>query len=220
MLEGTAFPVAAVPSDASVLQDPGAEPLLFYTQVSEPSRMRNAVYMPTIAGRIASLRICIAEPVIWRILDLANSIGAATVGGGAGGAAGGGDSRTRSRAAAAPAPGAAGPASAGGGGAAAATASGAAGCPAGANKQQVARADQPLQVDMLSFDDLKLRVSFRTSRASRPRWAHRALVLTIGDDMLNFDDLELTIPGLEMQHIRWASKQIIDQVQRRLQVGR
>lgn len=33
MLNGTSFPVLAVPADASVLSDPGAEPLLFYTQV-------------------------------------------------------------------------------------------------------------------------------------------------------------------------------------------
>lgn len=33
MLQGTSFPVMTVPGDASVLQDPTAEPLIFYTQV-------------------------------------------------------------------------------------------------------------------------------------------------------------------------------------------
>jgi hypothetical protein len=41
MLTGTAFPVVCVPGDAAVLQDSGAEPLLFYTQARR-ARSRGA----------------------------------------------------------------------------------------------------------------------------------------------------------------------------------
>ena len=233
MLPGTAFPVVAAPANAGSAGagagDAGAsggdgsgggggdaEPLVFYMQSSEPARLRNASYMPTVAGRVAALRLSVAEPIVWRLLDLVGSIGAAT----ATGAADAPDARG---------------AGGGGGGAAAATNGGRRGGggqqqqqqadkQAAAQQQQqqqqhqqVAKADQPLQIDLLSLDDLALRVSLRTSRAARPRWAHRALVLTIGDDMLNFDDLALTVPGLELTNVRWAGRQIIDQVQRRLQ---
>eukprot|EP00882_Tetradesmus_deserticola_P004194 GHRQ01004430.1.p1 GENE.GHRQ01004430.1~~GHRQ01004430.1.p1 ORF type:complete len:504 (+),score=240.28 GHRQ01004430.1:90-1514(+) len=83
--------------------------------------------------------------------------------------------------------------------------------------QQVASADLPLQVDLLSLDDLPLRVSFRTDKATRPRWANQMWLFNTLGDMLNLEGLTLTLPGLERQGIREARSALLGQAAKALQ---
>lgn len=83
MMHGSPFPVALVPADKTVLEDSTADPLLFFTSVNQPSRFRGALYTPTIAGRIAALRLQLCETVVWRLYDFTLGL-AATASGAAG----------------------------------------------------------------------------------------------------------------------------------------
>lgn len=65
------------------------------------------------------------------------------------------------------------------------------------------------QVDLLSLDDLHLRLSFRTDKATRPRWANQIWVFNTLGDMLNFEDLQLTLPGLEREGFREARSALL-----------
>lgn len=67
MLQATPFPVLLVPADKTVLEDSAADPLVFFTYVSQPSRLRGALYTPTIAGRVAALRVQLSETLAWRL---------------------------------------------------------------------------------------------------------------------------------------------------------
>jgi len=73
------------------------------------------------------------------------------------------------------------------------------------------------QVDLLSLDDLPLRVSFRTDKATRPRWANQMWVFNTLGDMLNFEELQLTLPGLELEDIRRPRSALINQGLKMLQ---
>lgn len=83
--------------------------------------------------------------------------------------------------------------------------------------QQVASADLPLQVDLLSLDDLPLRLSFRTDKATRPRWANQMWLFNTLGDMLNLDDLALTLPGLERENMREARSALLGHAVKALQ---
>jgi hypothetical protein len=82
---------------------------------------------------------------------------------------------------------------------------------------QVANADVPLQVDLLSLDDIPLRLNFKTDKERRPRWAHQYKVLSMYGDMLNVDDLELKIPGMEVEHMRVLRSHLVVMLGRQLQ---
>jgi hypothetical protein len=156
MLHGSPFPVLLVPADKTVLEDSRADPLLFFTHVTQPSRYRGALYTPTICGRIAALRLELSETLLWRLYSFSQGLAAASGSSAAAGSssakltgsssgtglAGPGykaSSASRGRLAGGPS---SGNLAAGGGG-------GAAGSGAGqgsAAVQQVASADLPLQV--------------------------------------------------------------------------
>lgn len=74
MLHGTPFPVLLVPAEQAVLEDSAADPLVFFTYVSQPSRLRGALYTPTIAGRIAALRLQLSETLAWRMFAFAQGL--------------------------------------------------------------------------------------------------------------------------------------------------
>ena len=82
---------------------------------------------------------------------------------------------------------------------------------------QVANADVPLQLDLLSLDDIPLRLNFKTDKDHRPRWAHQLKVLSMYGDMLNVDDLELKIPGMEVEHLRVLRSHLVVMLGRQLQ---
>jgi hypothetical protein len=73
------------------------------------------------------------------------------------------------------------------------------------------------QVDLLSLDDLPLRVSFRTDKANRPRWANQMWLFNTLGEMLNLDDLQLTLPGLEREGIREARSGLLGHAVKALQ---
>jgi hypothetical protein len=73
------------------------------------------------------------------------------------------------------------------------------------------------QVDLLSLDDLPLRVSFRTDKATRPRWANQMWLFNTLGEMLNLDDLQLTLPGLEREGIREARSALLGHAVKALQ---
>jgi hypothetical protein len=153
MLHGSPFPVLLVPADKTVLEDSRADPLLFFTHVSQPSRYRGALYTPTICGRIAALRLELSETLLWRLYSFSQGLAAAgsssstaassSSTGLAGSKAG---SASRGRLAGGPSSGnlaAAGAGQAAGNGAAA-------GQQGSSAVQQVASADLPLQVSVPS----------------------------------------------------------------------
>jgi hypothetical protein len=158
MLHCSPFPVLLVPADKTVLEDGRADPLLFFTHVTQPSRYRGALYTPTICGRIAALRLELSETLLWRLYSFSQGLAAASGNSAAAGSnnaklagsssgtglAGPGykaSSASRGRLAGGPSSGNL--TAAGGGGAAG---SGAAAGQGSAAVQQVASADLPLQV--------------------------------------------------------------------------
>eukprot|EP00878_Enallax_costatus_P013777 GHUV01014408.1.p1 GENE.GHUV01014408.1~~GHUV01014408.1.p1 ORF type:complete len:898 (+),score=328.70 GHUV01014408.1:398-3091(+) len=234
MLHGTPFQVLLVPAERAVLEDSAADPLVFFTYVSQPSRLRGALYTPTIAGRIAALRLQLSETLAWRMFAFAHGLatlgsnsssGTASGSSAAAGAAGGTSglrsssyksvSASRERLPATSSTGNLAAAAAAGSSSAAGRGGGAAAGQSGV--QQTANADLPLQVDLLSLDDLPLRVSFRTDKAMRPRWANQMWVFNTLGDMLNFDDLQLTLPGLELEGQRAARRALIGHALKQLQ---
>jgi hypothetical protein len=235
MLHDSPFPVMLLPAGRTMLEDSSAQPLLFFTSVSQPSRFRGALYMPTIAGHISELRVSLSETLLWRLYSLVQGVGATGAGGVPPGpnvsvadvttASGRSTSDARSRmhtAAGGSSSGSLASSSAAGTGSTALQAgsgrSGNTDVPAGsAAVQQVASADLPLQVDLLSLDDLPLRVSFRTDKVCRPRWANSLWLFHTLGDMLNLDDLGLTLPGLELQATRAARSAIISAALKQLQ---
>jgi hypothetical protein len=159
MLHGSPFPVLLVPADKTVLEDSRADPLLFFTQVSQPSRYRGAMYTPTICGRIAALRLELSETLLWRLYSVSQGLAAASGGSSAAGSSSASNMTGSSSGTGLAGPGykassasrgrlAGGPSSgnlaAAGGGAAAG--SGAAAGQGSSAVQQVASADLPLQV--------------------------------------------------------------------------
>lgn len=78
MLHGSPFPVLMVPADRTVLEDSAADPLVFFTYVSQPSRLRGALYTPTIAGRIAALQLQVSETFAWRMFAFAQGLAASS----------------------------------------------------------------------------------------------------------------------------------------------
>eukprot|EP00879_Flechtneria_rotunda_P005415 GHRR01005707.1.p1 GENE.GHRR01005707.1~~GHRR01005707.1.p1 ORF type:complete len:1494 (+),score=564.87 GHRR01005707.1:1093-5574(+) len=209
MLHTSPFPVVLVPADKTVLEDPAADPLMFFTHVTQPSRFRGALYTPTICGRVAALRLRLSETLVWRLYDLSQSLAASShktdAGAGEGGSsdpAGKPNAQSRRHAV--------GVSSSG-------VTAAAAGATAGGAVQQVASADLPLQVDLLSLDDLPLRVSFRTDKSTRPRWANSMWVFNTLGEMLNLDELQLTIPGLELEGTRAARSALIHHALKQLQ---
>jgi hypothetical protein len=160
MMHGTAFPVVMVPADKNVAEDSAAEPLLFFTHVTQPSRFRGALYTPTLVAHVAALRLQVSETLVWRtyafLQGLAAGSGstAAAAGSGsrgvssgsaaAGGMRGAGGSKARLAQA-----GSSSNLSAAGGGAGSAAGAGQGGGSGGGasgDVQQVASADLPLQV--------------------------------------------------------------------------
>jgi hypothetical protein len=73
------------------------------------------------------------------------------------------------------------------------------------------------QVDLLSLDDLPLLVSFKTAPRVRPRWANQAWVFNTLGDMLNLDDLQITIPGLELEGIKAQRSALLGYAAKQLQ---
>jgi hypothetical protein len=110
------------------------------------SPCRGLLYQPTICGRIAPLTISVDEPLVWRLYDVARGLATAT-GGGVGGQAGG----------------------AGASAAASSTTSSI----QQRQQSQVATAELPLLIDLLTFDDVQITLSTRTDMAVRPRWANQ-----------------------------------------------
>jgi hypothetical protein len=157
MMHGTAFPVVLLPADKRVAEDSAADPLLFFTQVTQPSRFRGAIYTPTLVAHLAGLRLQVSETLVWRMHALMQSLapsGSSGGGGGGGGAGGsgaaagsttGGGAGMRgaggSRAQLAQAGSSTNLAAAGG-----AAGSGGSGAGGAGDVQQVANADLPLQV--------------------------------------------------------------------------
>lgn len=161
MQHGSTFPVVLLPADKGVAEDSAADPLLFFTHVSQPSRYRGVLYTPTLVGHIAALRLQVSETLVWRLYSFTQGLAA---GGGGGAAAGGGNGGAGSSAAAGGMSGALPAASnsrgrmvqagsssnlaagAGGAGGAGAGAGGVGRGSAAGDVQQVASADLPLQV--------------------------------------------------------------------------
>ena len=166
MQYGSTFPVVLLPAETSVAEDSSADPLLFFTHVSQPARFRGVLYTPCLVGHIAALRVQLSETLVWRLFAFTQGLAA---GGGAGSSktdAGGGSSTAVAAAPAAAAgsmgrPGTAGSrgrlvqaGSSGNLAAAAPNGGGAAGSvgrgSAAGDVQQVASADLPLQVRRLT----------------------------------------------------------------------
>lgn len=74
MQHGSSFPVVLVPTDKTVAEDSAADPLLFFTHVSQPSRYRGVLYTPTIVGHIAALRLQLSEPLVWRLYSFTQGL--------------------------------------------------------------------------------------------------------------------------------------------------
>lgn len=93
MTPNSEHPVLLLPLDAANRIDhPSTEPLLHISYVAEPGRRRGVLYCPCIAARLLPLRICVGEPLIWRLMALGESLhlGGKGVVGAGGMAAGGG----------------------------------------------------------------------------------------------------------------------------------
>lgn len=67
MQHGTAFPVVLLAADKTVAEDSAADPLLFFTHVSQPSRFRGMLYTPCLVAHIAALRLQVSETLVWRL---------------------------------------------------------------------------------------------------------------------------------------------------------
>lgn len=85
MQHGSSFPVVLVPTDKNVAEDSAADPLLFFTHVSQPSRYRGVLYTPTLVGHIAALRLQLSEPLVWRLYAFTQGLAAGRSSGDAGG---------------------------------------------------------------------------------------------------------------------------------------
>ncbi len=53
-------------------------PLLYFAAVVEPGRRRGALYCPCIVARVLPLRVALGEPLMWRLVSLAEAVGAAS----------------------------------------------------------------------------------------------------------------------------------------------
>jgi hypothetical protein len=76
MQHGTTFPVVLLPADKGVAEDSAADPLLFFTHVTQPSRFRGVVYTPTLVGHIAALRVQLSETLVWRLYAFLQGVAA------------------------------------------------------------------------------------------------------------------------------------------------
>lgn len=98
---------------------------------------RGLIYQPTVCGAIASLKISIDEPLVWRLYEFARGL----------------QSTSTASTTASP------------------------GGPEGSSQQsQVAVAELPLQIDLLTFDDVQITLSTRTDTTVRPRWANQVML--------------------------------------------
>lgn len=75
MLHGTSFPVVLMPASKKVAEDSAAEPLLFFTHVTQPARFRGALYTPTLVAHVAALRLQLSETLVWRMFAFAQALG-------------------------------------------------------------------------------------------------------------------------------------------------
>jgi hypothetical protein len=76
MQHGSTFPVVLLPADKGVAEDSAADPLLFFTHVTQPSRYRGVIYTPTLVGHIAALRLQLSETLVWRLYSLTQGLAA------------------------------------------------------------------------------------------------------------------------------------------------
>lgn len=76
MQHGSTFPVVLLPADKGVAEDSAADPLLFFTHVTQPSRYRGVIYTPTLVGHIAALRIQLSETLVWRLYSFTQGLAA------------------------------------------------------------------------------------------------------------------------------------------------
>lgn len=54
-----------------------AEPLLYFSFVSEPGRKKGALYCPCIVAKLAPVKISVAESLVWRMVAFASALTAA-----------------------------------------------------------------------------------------------------------------------------------------------
>lgn len=76
MQHGTAFPVVLLAADKTVAEDSAADPLLFFTHVSQPSRFRGMLYTPCLVAHIAALRLQVSETLVWRLYSFMQGLAA------------------------------------------------------------------------------------------------------------------------------------------------
>jgi hypothetical protein len=81
MQHGSTFPVVLLPADKGVAEDSAADPLLFFTHVTQPSRYRGVIYTPTLVGHIAALRLQLSETLVWRLYAFTQGLAAGRSGG-------------------------------------------------------------------------------------------------------------------------------------------
>lgn len=92
MQHGSTFPVVLLPADKTVAEDSAADPLLFFTHVSQPSRFRGVLYTPCLVGHIAALRVQLSETLVWRLYTFMHGLVAGGSSGSSGSDAGAGGS--------------------------------------------------------------------------------------------------------------------------------
>jgi len=80
-LYGTAYPVAARPADGTAERPAGREPLLTANYTSQPGRRTHVLHCPCIAARLAPLRVCLNEPLLWRLYALMQALSASAAAG-------------------------------------------------------------------------------------------------------------------------------------------
>ncbi|GFR52314.1 hypothetical protein Agub_g14851, partial [Astrephomene gubernaculifera] len=77
--------------------------------------------------------------------------------------------------------------------------------------------DLPLLLDVLSLEEVRLRVSFRPDARSRPRWAAGSGLVRLGLDLACLEDLPLELPGTELEYVRMPRSQLLGQLAARVQ---
>ena len=79
----------------------------------------------------------------------------------------------------------------------------------------MASADPPIQLDLMSIDEVGLRISFKADVGSRPRFSSN--VLAMGMEFANFEELPLVIPGIELERILVQRSVLVQHIFQRFQ---